>query len=75
MALSAIGTAMKLAPTARAERVPVGTVQIGTVEIGAVQIGAVQIGAVQIGAVKERVTAKASRNRPRARVDPGRAPG
>ena len=64
MALSAIGTAMKLAPTARAERVPVGTVQIGTVEIGA----------VQIGAVKERVTAKASRNWPRARVDPGRAP-
>jgi len=70
MALSAIGTAMKLAPTAQAERVPVGTVQIGTVEIGAVQIGA-----VQIGAVKERVTAKASRNWPRARVDPGRAPG
>jgi len=65
MALSAIGTAMKLAPTAQAERVPVGTVQIGTVEIGA----------VQIGAVKERVTAKASRNWPRARVDPGRAPG
>ena len=56
---------MKLAPTAQAERVPVGTVQIWTVEIGA----------VQIGAVKERVTAKASRNRPRARVDPGRAPG
>jgi hypothetical protein len=65
MALSAIGTAMKLAPTAQAKRVPVGTVQIGTVEIGA----------VQIGAVKERVTAKASRNWPRARVDPGRAPG
>ena len=65
MALSAIGTAMKLAPTAQDERVPVGTDQIGTVEIGA----------VQIGAVKERVTAKASRNRPRARVDPGRAPG
>ncbi len=65
MALSAIGTAMKLAPTAQAERVPVGTVQIGTVEIGA----------VQIGAVKERVTARASRNWPRARVDPGRAPG
>ena len=65
MALSAIGTAMKLAPTAQAERVPVGTVQIWTVEIGA----------VQIGAVKERVTAKASRNWPRARVDPGRAPG
>jgi len=56
---------MKLAPTAQDERVPVGTDQIGTVEIGA----------VQIGAVKERVTAKASRNRPRARVDPGRAPG
>src|SRR5438128_9609134 len=50
MALSAIGTAMKLAPTAEAEGIPVGT--------------------VQIGAVTERVTARASRNRQRARVDP-----